>query len=94
MNTKKKSSDLYRLREDKDGFIWGIIMAFHRIGDYDIAEYLDNNSSSVRFHVWVGGQSTSTSYLNLDAAIVGAVAHKHEGPNHRADFYFAKALNI
>jgi len=95
-----------RIEDLKKGvpFIWGEVIAFHKIGEYDIVEYhpwkrdgivVKTNSPDYNkksYHGWIGERDTSHSWETLDAAIVGCIAYKHEGPNHKADFYFIRML--
>ncbi len=55
-----------------------------RVGEID--------PNALEFHGWVDGQNTSHSWGSLDAALVGCIAYKHEGPNHHADYYFMKMI--
>lgn len=88
-------------------FHWGPVVAAHRIGDYMIVEFhpmvMEGNhgtgkyeAEKVEFHAYVlsenSWQDTCHGFESLDSAIVGVIAYKHEGANHRADRYFMKML--
>ena len=81
-------------------FVWGQVIAVHSVGEYDIVEYVPNQSTNVadedydpspKFHSYIDSRDTSHSYSSLDAALVGAIAIKRDGINTRADSYFIKA---
>ena len=40
------------------------------------------------FHPYVDGEDCNCSYESLDAALIGAVARKHDGINTKMDTYF------
>ena len=46
----------------------------------------------IYFHGYVNDEDTHESYLSLEEALVGCVAYKREGFNHRADRYFFKMI--
>lgn len=86
-------------------FPWGHIIEVHRIGNYVIAEYLEDTSRLQQprawerhgqraFHVWVNGVDTSTRYPTLDHALLGAIAYAHAGAHTGADFYAARVLGV
>lgn len=90
-----------RIAPDGRQFAWGPIDAIHTIGEYQIAEYREdqsNHSASqpwcwerhgrTLFHPWIAGRDMHASFLTLDSALVGAIAYKREGPNGRAARYF------
>lgn len=77
---------------DGESFSWGHVHAVHRIGEYTIVEYKHRHSGEIAFHVYVGNKDTSTSFESLDAALVGAIAYKAEGPNSQAAWYFMKMI--
>jgi phosphosulfolactate phosphohydrolase-like enzyme len=86
-----KTTDIKELRSGHGVFTWGKITEWFDVGQYAIAQYLDEHNE-VGFHVWVSGVDTSTSYASLDSALAGAIAYRAEGPNHAADRYFIKSL--
>lgn len=85
-------------------FTWGEVVAIHRIGGYEIVESHPwktkgcevlpghPDKEAIRFHGWVDGKDTCHSFSSLEAAIVGCISYKHEGPNGRADCYFMKMI--
>jgi hypothetical protein len=82
----------------KQEFVWGEVLKIHRIGEYEIVEFIGvfngKREEGVSFHVYIAGKDTSHSFGSLDSALVGAIAYKHEGPNHRADQYFCKMVEM
>lgn len=83
----------------KDNGWLGDIIAVHTVGEYDIVEYLhkpagnsEDKTRKLHFTPYINGDRTSHSFMSLDAALVGAIAYKHEGPNTRADGYFMRAI--
>lgn len=88
-------------------FVWGEIRFVWEVGPYVIAEYqqwkqdgatvctgtVDLSPKATLYHVWVHGRDTHTGYVSLDAAMVGAICYRHEGPNCHAGAYFIKSLD-
>ena len=98
----KRTTDLSKVIEGH-AFTWGDVIAVHQIGEYAIAEFYSwatdgarvrtgTPSDKLQYHGWIDGKSISRSWPTLDAALAGCIAYKHEGPNHRADYYFMKML--
>lgn len=95
-----------KLDEVKQGapFTWGEVTVLFNVGEYDIAEYHPWKTEGVKvlvgepdhqqlcYHGWINGTNLSRSWDSLDAALAGCIAHKHEGPNHRADEYFIRSI--
>jgi hypothetical protein len=80
-------------------FLWGAIIQVHTVGPYAIIEYLekvpvnrDDKTRRVMFHIEVEGKDAHRSYETLDAALAGAIAYRHEGPNGRAAEYFLRGI--
>lgn len=84
-------------------FVWGPVKEVYRIGPYEVVRYhpqIFKDSSGTgnydytvnQYHPYVKGEDTNESYDSLDAALVGAIAYRREGGNHRADRYFILAL--
>ncbi|PWQ83672.1 hypothetical protein DKX15_22430 [Enterococcus faecium] len=46
------------------------------------------------FHPFIDGNDTNHSFNSFDAALAGAIAYRAEGPNHHADGYFMKMIEI
>lgn len=91
-------------------FPWGPIQRTHHIGRYDIVEYIRDNSKlhflpeeeervrkehgATFYHAYVDGQDTSRSFHSLEAAIVDAIAHAHDGINTKAGTYFCRMIGL
>lgn len=83
-------------------FAWGPVDMIHVVGEYQVVEYRKDMSTFLSgdysdhgktfFHPYVNGKDTSMSFESLDAALVGAVAYKHEGANGSAGFYFMRMI--
>jgi hypothetical protein len=86
---------------DGRSFPWGPIVRIHKVGPYEIVEFLVDRSNhsphqpealidhgTTAFHPYIDGRDTSRSYWTLDSALVGAVGYRREGPNGRAATYF------
>lgn len=76
-------------------FPWGKIIHIYYVGhEYTIVEYHPRGILSVpiEYHGYINDKDTNRSWDSLDAAIVGCIARKHEGPNHRADVYFMRMI--
>lgn len=80
-------------------FPWGPIDAVHSIAGIDVVEYRCDKSNfgqesawaehgETRFHPYLEGRDTSTSYYSLDSALVGAIALRRSGPNSQAAAHF------
>ena len=87
----------------KDVAWLGEAVAVHTVGEYEIVEYhprVSVDSQLVHeidrkhyaFSVYIRGERTGRSFDTLDAALVGAIAYEHEGPNHHADYYFMRMI--
>lgn len=92
-----------RIGPDGERFPWGPIDAVHEVGPYQIVEYRRDMSNAGQvemyadhgttcFHPYIDGKDTSHSYPSLDAALVGAIAIRAEGPNGRAATYFMRMI--
>lgn len=85
-------------------FIWGKVIKVHYIGyEYDVVEYHPRKVKEGRilneidfqikeYHGYVKEKDTSCSWKSFDEAIIGCIAYKYEGANHRADEYFIKMI--
>ena len=81
-------------------FPWGPIDAVWDVGEeYQIVQFRRDTSGHVqpevweshgktRFHPYINGRDTSRTYDSMDAALVGVIAYKREGPNSQAARYF------
>jgi hypothetical protein len=76
----------------KDEFVWGNVVKNHAVGEYNIIEFVRDGEHL--FHAYIGGKDTNHSFTSLDAALVGVIAYKYEGGNHRADRYFTKMVGM
>lgn len=92
-----------RTGPDGQKFPWGPVDRVHEVGPYQIVEYRRDMSTyglgsdfsehgQVMFHPYLDGKDTSQSFDSLDAALVGAIAYRHEGPNGAAGYYFMRML--
>lgn len=84
----------------------GTFVDFHTIGEYSFVEYkatvYDGGTPKVpeQFHeessysAFINGRGTSSSYANLDEALAGTIAYKHDGCNSRAGELFIKAITF
>lgn len=93
-------------RGAQPNFTWGKVVAIHEVGEYQIVEYVPNQSSNVSdadyaerlakhptsFHPYIKGDDTSRSYHSLDEALVGVIAYRHDGLNSQAAGYFGKMI--
>ena len=94
--------------DSNPNFTWGKFIRKMAIGPYGFVEYHPRIADGctltrlvdfrvVNYHVYVVAadgsyKSVSTGCDTLDRALASAIAYRHEGPNHRADFYFIVAL--
>lgn len=92
-----------RTAPDGRRFVWGPITFVHEVGPYQIVEYRRDMSNAgmvsmyadhgtTYFHPYIDGKDTSHSYRSLDAALVGAIAYRAEGPNGSAGEYFMRMI--
>lgn len=85
------TTDISILRSLPRAFTWGPISTIYEVGPYTIAKYT-NKKGETLYHAWVEGKDTHHSYESLDAALVGAIAYRHEGPNSQAAGYFMRMM--
>jgi hypothetical protein len=74
----------------KIDFVWGQVKQIHKIGDNEIIEYYNHKDDKVNYHV----ENTHASYETLDKALIGALAHKYDGCNTRADEMIFRMLRM
>ena len=86
-------------------FTWGQVVNIHAIGEYSIVEYQPWKTDGCRlkigdvdfenylFHGYIDGKCTSRSWESLDAALVGLIAYKRDGPNTQAGEFFMKMVS-
>lgn len=85
-------------KEELEKWPWGDVIKVHSIGEYDVVEYMrkkmgyHDDEEGIHFHPYIYGKDTNHTYESMDAALVGAIAYQAEGPNHRADVYFMRAI--
>jgi len=93
--TNPRTTDLDKLKNGAR-FTWGELVKIHEITDYAIVEYVSDFNGSdkgqTRYAGYVNGVDCAESYLDMDSALAGCIAYKHEGCNHRADGYFIKMI--
>lgn len=99
----ERTCDLEKLLKGAP-FAWGDIVKIHAIGEYSVAEFhpWEVKSSGVltgcaaidetQYYGWIGDHAAHQSWASMDAAIVGCIAYKHEGINHRAGGYFMRMI--
>lgn len=78
-------------------FPWGRVVQVHKIGDIAIIEAISDTSGmegETQFHGWVGDKNTCHAYSDLDAAIVGTIAYKYQGPNSQAGMFFCRMVEM
>lgn len=87
-------------------FPWGPIQHIHRIGRYEVVEYLRDASNmhsddpdrtkhgTLHFHPFVDGIDTSRSYRTIEEAVVGAIAYAYDGVNSQAATYFSRMIAL
>lgn len=106
--TTVKEKELLPMAPDRQPFVWGDIIATHRVGPYAIVEFTRNRPGNAKddwephtsFHYYVDGADTNHSCGSLDAALVACVAFRQEGLhrgssaalNSRAAGYFMRMV--
>jgi hypothetical protein len=100
------SRELEDIKYQPFRFSWGLITAFHKVGQYDIVEYHPWKAEHSRiligqvdyehkeFGCYIDGKPLGHSTTSLDSALALCIAYRVEGANHRADYYFIKALEM
>lgn len=83
-----------KLEYIKKEFVWGVVIGIHCIGDFQIIESREKETTDVTFHPYIDFKSISVGYNNLDTALIGVIAHKYEGSNSQAGNYFCKMLGL
>lgn len=87
-----------RTAPDGSRFPWGVITQVHKVGSYQIVEYREDevwdSHGMMLFHPYIDGRDTCHDYHSLDAALIGVIAYRADGPNTRADRYICKMLGI
>ena len=85
------TTDLDKLKNGAR-FAWGRVIMIHEIGSYAVVEAMSDSEHEIQYHSYIDGRSCAHAYPTLDAALAGCIAYKHEGCNHRADWYFIKMI--
>ena len=103
-NTQRYASEVEAVKAGAERFPWGRIIDWHKLGEYDIAEYhpydeksnrdLFLNRERVAFHGWIDGRDASSSWDTLERAIVGLIAIKRDGVNSQAGELFARMVRL
>jgi hypothetical protein len=96
-----RTTDLFKIEMDGEPFSWGRVVQVHHISNYAVIEcYPWKTKGSIvevgipdlskkEYHSYVDKKPTNTCYETLDQAIVGCIAYKVEGSNHKMDYYFS-----
>lgn len=91
--------ELYKMpREEKledlrRKYVFGEIIQWHCIGDYQIAEVI-NNKNEKFYHGYINYKDTHKSYDALDEALVGCIGCKYDGVGSKAGYYFCKMIGM
>lgn len=90
------------MQQDIQNFWLGQVVKVHTVGPYAAVEYLERVAqggtltkeigTTHAFLSYVDNESTNHIYHSLEAAIVGAIAYKFDGPNSQATTYFCKMV--
>lgn len=96
----KTTSALSKLRKGIP-FTWGKLIRLHEISEYTIVEFCNKHVgigeygvTELAFHGYVGEEDTCRAYASLDAALVGCMSYKYDGPNSQAGKFFCKMLDM
>ena len=95
----KRVSGLEEARKYPGRYIWGPVVAFHKIGRYDFIEHRVRKVEGItityelepditEFSIFVDGRSIGQGADTLERAIVTAIAYKFDGCNSLAASYF------
>lgn len=80
------------------GRFWlGRITNWHEIGPYQIVEYTPraiDDGSPTQFVGFIDGRDVARIWPTLDRAIVGLIAHRHDGSNTQAGEFFARMVGL
>lgn len=101
MNTKL--NDFQKDKSEGKSFWLGPIVNAFTIAEYQFLEYSELSfaigdkyktlTGRTYFTTYINGKGTRHSHDSLDAALVGVISYKHEGPNGRASDYFMKMIS-
>lgn len=76
-----------------EAFNLGRVVRFHCIGEYQVAEYVDNQNQT-SWYGYVDYHPTNEISSTLDAALICCIGYKHEGVNNRSARYICRMLGI
>lgn len=91
----ERTNDLRKVRNGEP-FTWGQIIKIMDIGSYTVASFwyrATDTTEREMFHGWINGVDCGHSWDSLEAAIVGLIAYKNDGPNSRAGEYFMRMIS-
>jgi hypothetical protein len=100
---RERTTDLIKLKSGAE-FTWGEIIKIHEIAEYAIIEYYPwcvkgrevltglINTDKTNYSCYINNKCCSSSFDNIDAALVYCIAYKHDGINTQAHHYFMKAI--
>ena len=96
--------------EFAESFTWGKVVAVHRLGDYQIVQYVPRQASNVsaedyaaeraqrptNFSGHVGGDPIGRSWHTLEQAIIGTICHRFDpaSPNERSADYVFRMIQL
>jgi hypothetical protein len=94
-NAIKQTIDLNAVKSGAP-FPYGKVCFFHKIGIYDIVEFVQVTngieSTHGEFIAFVKNRCTFQTHSSMDAALANAIAYNHEGPETTAWHYFMKMI--
>lgn len=77
----------------KEGKLFGRrIIDTHQIGEYQLIETYDESRSY--FHIYINGKRIGHHEASIDAALITAIAYKHDGLNSQAAHYFCRMIGM
>jgi len=105
LEDSKRHSDPQKIIDyvDWEYYIWGEIVEIFRIESYLIVVYICKSDKVKKYHPFVylkhqlgnsDWRDTSTSYRNIEGALAGAMAYKHDGINSHAGAYFERMIGL
>ena len=83
-------------------FWLGPVLQSLEIGEYQFIKYqafsFDRSepklTDDIMYSAYINGRCTRNSYGSLDKALVGTIAHQHDGLNSQAAGYFYRMIGI
>jgi len=100
----KSSTDLENINKNGFYFTWGEVVEIISMKNYSFVVYHpwksnecnvymhDPDYTRFQYNGYIDGKSISRGWNSLEAAMVGIVAYKLDGPNTKADRYFMKMI--